>query len=126
MKYNPSQLMHDLNTCYLSILRDNRSNGIELTRREICELISQCPAPRFYVTVEYARRIINCAIEGRRRTRVLHSRRNAQHQEIFERYKNLPIDEQNNTGLAKLLNEPAPSFYFSAKQISNLLYKALR
>lgn len=126
MKFDTSQLMHDLSACYHTILRTNRHNGIDMTRREICLLISCQPAPRFYVTLEYARRIINAEANGGSRTRATHTRRHAQHQEIYKRYKSLPPEEQNNTGLAKILNQPAPSFYFSAKQISNILYNSLR
>lgn len=126
MKFDTSQLMHDLNVRYFSILHENRNNGKKMTRMQICLLISEQHAPRFYVTLEYARRIINAATNGISRTRISHSRRNAMHQEIYKRYKHLPINEQNNIGLAKILDEQAPSFYFSARQISNILYKSLR
>ena len=113
-------LMNDLDNLFKSILITNQLEGRIAYRLQICEQISKLPAPRLYVTPEYALRVIRgysrCGAE-------IPSRRKRQQDEVRRRYYSIPEDIRSLPNLGKVLAEPAESFYLSPKQISNLLYR---
>lgn len=119
MKFDNSQLLSDLFSLYKSLIREHPCK----TRREICILISQSPAPRMYFSVEYARRVISVmSLGGRRSHDPIRFRK---HHELYRRWLSLPINEQNIEGLQNIISQPAPSFYLSPDRINYLLYKAI-
>ena len=118
MQYS-SLLIQDLDAAYTSISNHYRLNGIFKTRRQICDIISQSPAPRLYITPEYASRILKAfpKYSARRYGST------GKHRELYERYRSLPPEERNIDGIIKIINQPAPSFYLSSTYIYILLYR---
>lgn len=125
MKHDTSiPLMRDLYSAYLQIVKENSDKGITMTRLDICRILSTIPAPRLYISVDFARRIIRTMEKGRQRA---HSPwRFRQHHELFKRYLALPLERRNTAGIKEILSRPAPSFYLSPHRINYLLYKSLR
>lgn len=115
-------LMNDLDAAFKSIITANTREGRIMHRPEICEIISKLPAPRIYVTPEYALRVVRgyprC---GARKA----SLKMKQQDEIRRRYNSLPSDMRTLANLAKLLAQPAECFYITPLQISNILYELL-
>ena len=108
-------LANDLTTCYYRLLKENP----KFTRMQICELLSQAPAPRFYTSVAYAHRIIRDMSIGK--PRASSSRHAQMHRDIYNRWLSLP--ERTDEALQSLLESPAPSFYLSKHRIKYLLYR---
>ena len=50
-------LLTDLDKIFKSIVVANHRDGRIMTRREICNIIANFPAPRLYITPEYALRV---------------------------------------------------------------------
>ncbi len=124
LKEISSILSQDLYKAYTQIKRDYESRGYYLSRREICLLISQSPAPRFYITPSTAlRRIVTPMEYGR----ALPSRgqRNKMHREIYERYIKLRPTFGRDIAIQQAINQPAPSWYLSSRHINKLLYDAV-
>ena len=113
-------LMNDLDTIFKSILVANNREGRIMYRKQICEQISRMPAPRLYITPEYALRVVR----GHPRCGAIKAQwSKRQQEEVRRRYYSLPEDARTLTNLAKALEQPAESFYIPPKQISNLLYQ---
>ena len=112
-------LINDLDSMFKTILVKNNREGRIMFRKEICEQISRMPAPRLYITPEYALRVVR---NHPRCGAVKPSRSRMQQEEVRHRYYSLPEDERTLTNLAKVLEEPAESFYLSPVRISRLLY----
>lgn len=115
-------LMNDLDSAFTSIITTNAREGRIMFRNEICEMISKLPAPRIYVTPEYAMRVVR----GYPRCGALkNSLKMKQQAEIRRRYYSLPPNMRTLSNLAKVLAEPAECFYVNPQQISIILYKVL-
>ena len=108
-------LVRDLTECYFRILRAHP----QYTRMEICSLISQMPAPRYYRSLSYAQKIIRHMAAGKPRASSYHMR--DMHKDLYSRWLALPNKTDEN--LAQLLASPAPSFYLSKHRINKLLYR---
>lgn len=113
-------LINDLDSIFKSILIENNRCGRIMHRKQICEQISKMPAPRLYISPEYALRVVRnhprCGAlkaQGCKR----------QQEEVRRRYNSLPEDARTLSNLARLLEQPAESFFLPPKQISNLLYE---
>lgn len=110
-----SILVNDLTTCYYRILKENP----KYTRMQICEILSQSPAPRFYTSLAYARRIIRDISVGKpRASRSPHAQ---MHRDIYDRW--LSLADHSDEALQHLIESPAPSFYLSKHRIKYLLYR---
>lgn len=113
-------LMNDLDSIFKSILVANNREGRIMYRKQICEQISRMSAPRLYITPEYALRVVR----GHPRCGAVKAQWcKRQQEEVRRRYYSLPEDARTLTNLAKVLEEPAESFFLPPKQISNLLYQ---
>lgn len=119
MLFNNRLLIQDLNTLYLRIVRDNTRKGILMTRRQICDIISRSPAPRLYITPEYAQRVLRTFPKYSAR----HYGSGGKHLELYNRYAALPPEERTLSNLNKIIDQPASSFYLSSQYIYRLLYK---
>lgn len=116
---NKTTLLRDLDSLYTSIVVHNTKNDIRMQRKQICEIISRSPAPKLYITVDHARRILS-NYHKHRASKYYNS---AMHQELWQRWQALPPEERTTARLQEIINQPAPSFYLSAKYIYVLLYK---
>lgn len=113
------QLLNDLDAVFKSILVTNHRDGRVMCRREICEQISKLPAPRLYITPEYALRVSrNYSRCGAYKTSAY-----KMHQEVRRRYNSLPENMRTLANLSKVISEPAESFYLTPARISTLLYR---
>lgn len=91
--------------------REFQKQGKPYTMTEICRIISTEPAPRFYVTEEYACRCMNSIRSGQCASRQL--------RDLYRRYK--------RTGdIIKAINSPAPSYYLSGIRIYRILIETIR
>lgn len=123
MRYNNSTLLYDLSLLYKSILSRNTQEGKIVTRAQICKEISLCSAPRFYITLDYARRVINNFTRG---INTVRGTRNKKHLELYRRYLALPPEKRSINDIKEIIDSPAPSFYLSPHRINHLLYKSLK
>lgn len=118
-----SQLLDDLDSLYKKIVVQNSSEGRIMSRREICEIIANSPAPRLYLTPERARKL-TFNFDKYRAPASSHKRgKAAMHAEFYRRYLELPKEMRSMTNIERIIGEPAPSFYLSAHRINKLLYK---
>ena len=114
-------LLADLDEVYSSIVAANNREGRVMTRRQICDIISKSPAPRLYITPEYAMRILRGHPRCGART---HSYRvAAMQQEMRSRVLALPENQRSLADIAKAIAEPAQSFYLSSRRIYDFLYQ---
>lgn len=113
-------LIGDLHSAYWNIVQENTRRGIVQTRHQVCLHLSQLPAPRFYVSLSYAKRIINSMSRGLPR---VSRHRYLLHRDIYTRWLSLPESERTDSAILGILSQPAPSYYLSAVRISKLLYK---
>lgn len=107
-------LVNDLYTSYYHILKENP----KLTRSQICEILSNYPAPRFYTTLTYAWRIVRDMSAGR--PRASRYRCADMHRDIYNRW--VAQSEHTEESLRQIIESPAPSFYLSKHRIKKLLY----
>lgn len=100
------------------IQRHFHAQGLCYKLRDICKLAASLPAPRFYVDVETAVKEYNLYEKG---LSCVHSKTKRQmYAEIFARYEQI-AGTMAATGqmvnkrdiMAKVLQQPAPSFYYS-------------
>ena len=77
------------------------------------------PAPRYYRSVSYARKIINQMAIGKPRASVY--RISEMHKDIYSRW--LDLSKKDDDNLQAILSKPAPSFYLSKHRIYKLLYR---
>ena len=112
-------LLKDLDEVFKSILISNHREGRIMSRRQICDIIAQHPAPRLYITPEYALRVFR----GYPRCGAHIYRTASMQQELRSRILSLPDDKRTLTNIAKVITQPAPSFYLSSQRIYDLLYK---
>lgn len=112
-------LLDDLDAVFKSILVSNNRQGKIMSRREVCELISKMPAPRLYITPEYALRVAR----GDARCGAYKTISRDMHQEVRRRYHALPPNMRSLTGIATVIAQPAESFYLIPSRISKLLYQ---
>lgn len=117
-------LLKDLDEVYSSIVATNHREGRVMTRRQICDIISKSPAPRLYITPEYALRILRGHPRCGARTNSY--RVAAMQQEMRSRILALPENRRSLADIAKAIAEPAPSFYLSSRRIYDFLYKVYR
>lgn len=117
-------LLNDLDEVYKSIVVANHREGRIMTRREICNIIAKSPAPRLYITPEYALRVFR----GDRRcgASVNSYHATAMQQELRSRILALPENMRSLANIAKVITEPAPSFYLSSYRIYDFLYQVYR
>ena len=117
-------LLNDLDEVYKSIVVANHREGRIMTRREICNIIAKSPAPRLYITPEYALRVFR----GDRRcgASVSSYHATAMQQELRSRILALPENMRSLANIAKVIAEPAPCFYLSSYRIYDFLYKVYR
>lgn len=95
-----------------------RTNG-NLDRLTICQQLESMPAPRFYISLSYAQRIIQDLNLGKPRATCY--RMCQEHSELYRRWQ--ASEEKTPEALQAILESPAPSFYLSAHRINRLLYK---
>ena len=112
-------LIEDLDAVFKSILIANHRQGKIMSRREVCEQISKMPAPRLYITPEYALRVAR----GDSRCGANKTSWRDMHHELRRRYNSLPPNMRTLTNIAKIIAEPADSFYLNPSRISKLLYR---
>ena len=112
-------LLDGLDAVFKSILVSNSLQGKIMFRREVCEQISKMPAPRLYITPEYALRVAR----GDARCGANKTITREMHQEVRRRYHALPPNMRSLTGIAKVIAQPAESFYLMPSRISKLLYQ---
>lgn len=117
-------LLKDLRDYYDRIVSETRREGRILTRMEICHIIAQSPAPRIYVTPDYATRIVKSI--SQKKAFAQGSYRKKKHEELYRRYMSLPPEKRNKNGIRTIIEEPANSFFLSPYRINILLYKSLR
>ena len=111
-------LLDDLDALFKSILVSNNRRGKVMSRKEVCEQISKMPAPRLYITPEYALRVAR----GDAHCGANKTISRDMHQEVRRRYYSLPPDMRTLTNIAKVIAQPADSFYLIPSRISKLLY----
>lgn len=111
------QLLKDLEEAYYRILRQSRLEGKNLTRHQICDIISQIPAPRIYASPNYVNRLLR---ESTPKAKAYAS--SGKQQEIIKRFAGIPVSERSIEVISSKLQQPAPSFYLSSKYIYILLY----
>ena len=95
-----------------------RLQGLNYKLRDICKLAASLPAPQFYVDVETAIKEYNLYEKGLSCVHNVTKRR--MYAEIFARYEKI-ASTVADTGqivnkrsiMAKVLQQPAPSFYYS-------------
>ena len=121
MQTAKKMLLKDLDEVYKSIIVANTREGRIMTRRQVCELIARSPAPRLYITPEYALRIFRG--HPRCGTHTNSYRVAAMQQELRSRILSLPENMRTLANIAKVIAEPAPSFYLSSRRIYDFLYK---
>lgn len=100
------------------IQKQFRIQGLNYKLRDICRLAASLPAPQFYVDVETAVKEYNLYEKGLSCVRNVTKRR--MYAEIFARYEKI-AGTVADTGqmvnkrsiMAKVLQQPAPSFYYS-------------
>lgn len=116
-------LLGDLYSAYKQIVKENTRCGSIRTRLQVCSQLSQLPAPRFYVSLAYAKRIVSSMSKGTPRA----SRQRLRlHREIYRRWLSLPESQRTDSALSDILSQPAPSYYLGVEHISRLLYKACK
>ena len=117
-------LLTDLDKVFKSIITANHREGRIMTRREICNIIAKFPAPRLYITPEYALRVFR----GHHRCGASTNsyRATDMQQELRSRILSLPENMRTIANIAKVIEKPAPSFYLSPYRIHDLLYKVYR
>lgn len=112
-------LLDDLDSIFKSILVSNTREGRVMTRRQVCDIIAKSPAPRLYITPEYALRVAR----GYPRCGAHKTTQSKMHQEVRRRYYSLPTEMRTLTNIAKAISQPAESFYLTPENISALLYR---
>ena len=101
-----------LHARFKELAAEFKERGIPYTSIQICEIISREPAPRFYLTEEYAMNRIYSIRNGCTQT----TRQLKDLYRIFRR-----------TGdIHAAINTQAPSFYLSAARIYRLLIDTVR
>ena len=116
-------LLRDLYSAYRQIVKEDTRLGSLRTRLQVCSQLSQLPAPRFYVSLAYAKRIVSSMSKGTPRA----SRQRLRlHREIYQRWLSLPESQRTDSALSDILTQPAPSYYLGVEHISRLLYKACK
>ena len=121
MQTAKEMLLKDLDAVFKSIVISNNREGRIMTRREICDIIAKSPAPRLYITPEYALRIFRGDVRCGARTNSY--RVSAMQQELRKRISSLPKNMRSISNIAKVIAEPAPSFYLSPRRIYDFLYQ---
>ena len=114
--------MNDLDAAFKSIITTNAREGRIMFRNEICEMISKLPAPRIYVTPEYALRVVRGYSRCGAKKGLLKMK---QQDELRRGYYSLPPTMRTLSNLAKVLAEPAEFFYVNPQRIYLILFKVL-
>ena len=112
-------LLKDLEEVFKSIVVTNNREGRKMSREQVCKIISQSPAPRLYITPEYALRVFR----NDRRCGAHTYRASDMQKELRSRILALPPDMRTTTNIAKVIAQPAPSFYLSPRRIYDFLYR---
>ena len=121
MQTAKEMLLKDLDAVFKSIVISNNREGRIMTRREVCDIIAKSPAPRLYITPEYALRIFRGDVRCGARTNSY--RVSVMQQELKKRISALPKNMRSISNIAKVIAEPAPSFYLSPRRIYDFLYQ---
>jgi hypothetical protein len=119
MRSVKKEMLRDLDAAYRSIVVRNAKEGCYLSRMDVCKILAKSPAPRLYITPEYAMRVI----KGHPRCQSSTYSTSRMHQELLARYNSLPEGSRTLVNVEMIINQPAPSFYLSPIRISDLLYK---
>ena len=119
------ELCNDLYKEFIRIKREHESRGIFLPRIEIGKIIQSGPAPRFYITPSTALRCVVRPLE-KKNTLAARGRRAQMHRELFRRYLQLRETYGRERAIQMAIEQPAPSYYLSARSICNLLYDAIK
>jgi hypothetical protein len=118
MRKVKQEMLHALDQAYKAIVVTAAKEGRYLSRLKVCEIIANSPAPRLFITPEYAMRVI----KGHPRCQSVTYGTSRMHKELLARYEALPEDSRTFINIEKIINQPAPSFYLSPIRISDLLY----
>lgn len=119
MQTAKEMLLKDLEEVFKSIVVTNNREGRKMSRKQVCKIISQSPAPRLYITPEYALRVFRNYPRCGAHT----YRASAMQQELRSRILALPPDLRTTANIAKVIAQPAPSFYLSPRRIYDFLYR---
>ena len=123
--YVAKELCNDLYREFIRIKREHESRGIFLSRVEICKIIQDGPASRFYITSSTALRRVIRQLENKN-TLASRGRRAQMHRELFRRYLQLRETYGRERAIQMAIEQPAPSYYLSTRSICNLLYNAIK
>jgi hypothetical protein len=118
----------DVRELYLSTLSRMSSAHPCTTTEQVIRAILKAPAPRFYLTAEYALRIVSLLSHNKPIPVTNHNKIMMYH-EIYRRY--LIAKEQRPKGdvyqiIKDILKSPAPSFYVSYSTLRAIVYTSLR
>lgn len=102
----------DLYDRYKTLCKEYQKQGKIFTAMEICKVISTEQAPRFYVTKEYAMRVMYSIRNGNICT-------TRQLKDIYHRWR-------RSGDIEAAINSPAPSYYLSPDRIYHILIQAVR
>lgn len=122
-----SDYVEERNAKLQEIFRREFFNKEHATTEDVIAYVSQCGAPRFYVSEQRARAVLR----KRRRTGEwpeMQDRRRSMFEELWERYKKMEIEcpgEREEDIIFAIVNSPAPSFYLSPKSVRTLIYAEL-
>ena len=102
----------DLYLRYKELCRQHQQQGKAYTAMDICKILSREKAPRFYITEEYA-------------LRIMHSIRNG-HICTSRQYKDIYRQWRRHGDIEAAISSPAPSYYLSAERIYRILVQAVK
>ena len=118
-------LASELMDKFIQLKRDAAKKGEYPSRLELCQRLAQMAAPRFYISVDTALRMIVTPMnrDGKLPAR---GRRRAMHLELYKRYQILCASHKREEAMQLAIEQPAPSYYVSPFRINYLLYAALK
>lgn len=104
------------------------SSGDKPSVNEACLRVAQSPSPRFWVSPERATIVVGAMLAGRPMPRMRQSKRDM-FNEIFSRFNAMRAAAPGISiydAVSVIINQPAPSFYLSARTVALFVYRAIR
>lgn len=114
----------DILKSYERVIKSLGEKARYMSKESLVDIAFKSKAPRFYVSYEYARRIIwekLNGIESARRKLI-----KEMHDELFRRYKDLNKIQGSYLILNDIIRSEAPSFYLKKGHFRNIIYKQLK
>jgi hypothetical protein len=118
----------DFLAVYDKSVKELVSLNIAFRTKDVCKLVAQSKAPRFYVSLEEALYQYRLYVRGKSDIRCIERRK--MYAEIFSRYEQLMIASGGVAYqydiMSAVLMQPAPSFYLSDSSAISFYYKAMK